>query len=492
MTKGGLLALLVVFLVGVAALWGVIFANDYEPQLGLDLQGGVSLILEPAPGQGEIDADVLDQTVEVIRNRVDGLGVAEPDIARQGDTVLVQLPGVADQAQAEDIVQETAILQFRRVLREVSPLEVDYDEVGPSCAELEERRLAGPPPADEEVVLCQPPPAVGDVDADEAAVPPEQWSKFLLGPVVVDGGNVEDASARVSETGLDWATTLTFDREGEALFREFTADLACEQGDLRRLAIVLDGRVESAPPVAPEVVCGQGIAGGGQISVATQQEAENLALVLRTGALPIQLDLEQSVAVSPTLGSESLAAGLQAGLIGLLLVAVYLVVLYRGMGVLAVVELGMFGVLVFGAIILLGATVGYTLTLAGIAGVIVSIGIAADSSIIYRERYREEIRRGRTIRTAAEHAFSSAFATNLTGNTVSLLAAVVLYFLAVGPIRGFAFALGLATLIDTLLFATFTRSLFGLVANTPKLARSPWMGLTPRTFLATPVAKASR
>ncbi|MFO8075190.1 MAG: protein translocase subunit SecD [Actinomycetota bacterium] len=496
MNKGGLLAILVVFLLAVAGLWTTILANDWEPQLGLDLQGGVSLTLEPAPGQGEIDLEVLDQTVEVIRARVDGLGVAEPEIARQGETVIVQLPGVADQAQAEDIVQETAILQFRRVLREIPPSDPDYDEVGPSCAEIEEERLAGPPPAEEEVVLCQPPEAqaglAGDAEEEQEASPPEEWTKLELGPVVVDGGSVEDASARVGETGLEWATTLDFDAEGEETFQEFTAELACEEGDRRRLAIVLDGLVESAPPVAPEVACGEGIAGGGQISVGSQQEAEDLALVLRAGALPIQLDLAQSLAVSPTLGAESLEAGLQAGLIGLVLVGGYLVVLYRGIGAAAVTELVMFGVIVAGALIVLGETIGFTLTLAGIAGIIVSIGIAADSSIIYRERYRDEIRKGRTIRTAAEHAFSSAFATNLTGNTVSFLAAAVLYVLAVGPVRGFAFTLGLATLVDTLLFATFTRSLFGWIANTPKLARARWMGLAAQTFVATPVAKVKR
>ncbi len=487
MSKGLLGGILGVFLAAVVVLWGVIWVNDWEPNLGLDLQGGVSLTLEPAPGQGEIDLEILDQTVEVIRSRVDGLGVAEPDIARQGETVLVQLPGVADQEQAEDIVQATAILQFRPVYREIPPADPDYEEVGPSCAELEEQRLEGPPPADEDVVLCQPPGEEALADDPEEDAPTDSWSKFELGPVAVDGGSVEDAGAALDQAGLGWATVLDFDSEGDEVFQEFTAELACNTGDTRRLAIVLDGLVESAPPVAQDVPCGQGIAGGGQISVADQEEAEDLALILRAGALPIQLDLEQSLAVSPTLGTDSLIAGLQAGAIGLALVALYLVVLYRGIGALAVAELLMFGILVLGAITVLGQAIGFTLTLAGVAGIIVSIGIAADSSIIYRERYRDEIRRGRTIRTAAEHAFSSAFRTNLTGNTVSFLAAVVLYILAVGPVRGFAFTLGLATLIDTLLFATFTRSLFGFVANSPKLAKAPWMGLRGGTFAAQPV-----
>jgi preprotein translocase subunit SecD len=487
MTKRGLTGVLLAFLLGVAVLWGAILVNGWGPNLGLDLQGGVSLTLEPTPGQGEIDEGILDQTVEVIRRRVDGLGVAEPEIARQGQNVIVQLPGVADQEQAEDVVGQTAALQFRRVLEEVVPGQPGYDDL-PACDDvLAQVRSDGPPPADEDVVLCQPP----NGDGDDFTAPADQWSKFRLGPVVVDGGSVEDARAVLDQTGFQWGTALDFDRAGEETFRQFTAELACEQGDLRRLAIILDGVVESAPPVAADVACGQGISGGGQISVGSQDEAEELALVLRSGALPIQFDFAQSQAVSPTLGSESLQAGLQAGLIGLVLVAGYLVVLYRGVGAVAVAELLMFGALVFGAIIVMGQTVGFTLTLAGIAGIIVSIGIAADSSIIYRERYRDEIRKGRTVRSAAEHAFSRAWRTNLTGNTVSFLAAVVLYVLAIGPVRGFAFTLGLSTLIDTFLFATFTRSVFGLTARSPKLARSTWMGLRADTFTAGPVTAAT-
>src|SRR5680860_8291 len=206
----------------------------------------------------------------------------------------------------------------------------------------------------------------------------------------------------------------------------------------------------------------------------------------RTGALPIELDLATVQSVSPTLGRGALDASLLAGAIGLVLVAAYLVALYRGIGFVAVLELAMFGVVTYGILILLGEFYGLTLTLAGIAGVIVSIGIAADSSIIYRERYRDELRAGRTVRSASDHAFTRSFGTNLTGNMVSFLAAVVLYFLAVGPVRGFAFTLGLSTLVDTLLLATFTRSLFGLVARSPRLARSRLVGM--RANVGTSVA----
>jgi preprotein translocase subunit SecD len=488
MGKRNLIVLLVVFLLAVGVMWGAIIALDLRPRLGLDLQGGTSLTMIPAPGQGVVDQEILDQTVAVIRQRVDGLGVAEPDIARQGETVLVQLPGVTDQEQAAEVIGRTAVLQFRRVLEIVPPGIEGYDELGDPCGTL----LEGPPPADVEVVLCERSFApVVEPGATPVELPTDQWTKYRLGPVALDGGGVSDARAEPDFTGLGFQVALSLDSEGAAQFAAVTGELACEpQGaPTRQMAIVLDSVVESAPTMSPEVICNQGITGGTAIITTGggRDSARDLALVLRTGALPIQLEFATVQSVSPTLGTASLRAGLQAGLIGLVFVALYLLALYRGMGLAAIAELAMFGVVTFGAIILLGELVGFTLTLAGIAGIIVSIGIAADSSIIYRERYRDEIKAGRTVRTAADHAFSKAFKTNLTGNTVSFLAAIVLYMLAVGPVRGFAFTLGLSTLIDTILFGTFTRSLFGLIARSPKLARSRLVGL--RADVVAPVVQ---
>lgn len=479
MSKRGLTAMLIVFLLAVGAMWGTIIALGWQPQLGLDLRGGVTITLIPAPNQGQIDEERLDQTVTVIRNRVDALGVAEPDIARQGQNIQIQLPGVADQQRAQEVIGRTAVLQFRPVLEIIPPGSPGYEEAGGSCDDI----LDGPPPADEEVVLCGQDPGLPAEDGEQETDVP--LTKYRLGSVEVSGDDVEDATAELEQTGLSWFVSLDFSRQGDQAFQELTGELACEQlgAPTRQLAIVLDGRVESAPEVAQDVQCGQGITGGGIITVGSEQEARDLAVVLRTGALPLQLDFAQSQSISPTLGRDSLIAGLQAGLIGLVLVALYMVALYRGLGVLAVLELAMFGVIVYGLIIVMGNTVGFTLTLAGIAGVIVSIGIAADSSIIYRERYRDERRAGRTVRSAAEHAFGKAFRTNLTGNTVSFMAAVVLWLLAIGPVRGFAFTLGLSTLIDTLLFATFTRAAFGLSARSPRIANARWSGL--RTITAT-------
>ncbi|MDP8978261.1 MAG: protein translocase subunit SecD [Actinomycetota bacterium] len=474
--KGSRLAVLVTCLAVVAGMWATILTLGWGPRLGLDLQGGVSLTLLPERGQGAVDQAVLDQTVEVIRQRIDALGVAEPEIARQGDTVIVQLPGVADREQAEDVIGRTARLAFRPVLAVIPPGSPAYRRAGPPCGEL----LQAQPPDDEPVVLCERGVAEAGAGDGVRELPPRRWNKLRLGPVALTGSGVTDARAAVDEAGLSWRVDLDLNARAAQGFAAVTGRLACFplNSPRRQLGIVLDNIVESAPPMAASVRCDEGITGGrATIETGGEEEARELALVLRTGALPISLEIEQSQGVSPTLGRSSLRAGLAAGFLGLALVAAYLMFLYRGIGLAAIAELAMFGLVTLGLVIVLGNTAGFTLTLAGIAGIIVSVGIAADSSIIYRERYRDEVRAGRTVRSAADHAYRRSFRTNLTGNTVSLLAAAVLYFLAVGPVRGFAFTLGLSTLIDTLLLATFTRSLFGLLANEPRLARSPLMGL---------------
>jgi len=482
--NGRLVVLLVASVAVVAGLWGYLLVAGVSPRLGLDLQGGVSLTLVPAPGQ-DIDLEVLDETVAVIRQRVDGLGVAEPEVARQGETVLVQLPGITDQETAEEVVGRTAQLQFRPVLEVLPPGAPGYDDA-PAC---DEPRTA-PPAGGEEVVVCEKPETLESTAESATAVPAGERLKFRLGPAAVSGDDVADAQAALDAFGNAYEVQLGLADQGEAAFAEITGQLACEPpgSPQRQLAIVLDGVVEYAPPMAPDIPCGQGIPGG-QAIIQTgggEDEADQLALVLRTGALPIELEFAQSQSVSPTLGRDSLQAGLVAGLIGLALVAAYLVFLYRGIGLAACLELVMFGLVTVGAVFLLSELAGFTLTLAGIAGLIVSIGLAADSSIIYRERYRDELRGGRTVRSAADKAYANAWQTTVTGNTVSLLAAVVLYALAVGPVRGFAFTLGLSTLIDALLFCTFTRGLFGLLARSPRAAKSRLMGL--RADVAAPGA----
>lgn len=463
-------------------VWMIAFRAT--PNLGLDLQGGISVILNPDMPEGEeLDDEVLDQTIEIIRSRVDALGVAEPEIARQGDDILVQLPGIEDRERAMEVIGRTAALTFRPVLEVYPPGSPEYEEEGPACDSPANLRPAEPIEDEEEAVLCgslQDDEGLAEQQTLEEGEQPRPF-KYRVGPAELGGEAIDDAFGAPEQTaggGVTnvWNTMLDLTGEGGREFARITGELACQRDQGHpgqgRLAIVLDDVVESAPTMAPQVRCGVGIAGGtAQISVGGDQEAaQDLALVLRTGALPITLEPGTAVTVSATLGEQSLEAGITAGLIGLALVALWLISFYRWLGVAAVAELVVFGITILGVITLLGEA-GFTLTLAGIAGIIVAIGIAADSSIIYRERIVDELEAGKSIRSAVVKAFGPAWRTNLTGNAVTLLAAGVLYVLAVGPVRGFAFTLGLATLLDLFILYFFTRPLIQLMGNTRLLMK---------------------
>lgn len=446
---------------------GLYLASGDGPQLGLDLRGGISAIYSPViEGERPEDFDeVLDETISVIRDRVDSLGVAEPEISRQGDDVLVQLPGLEDADRAQEIIGTTAELTFRRVEAIIDPVfDLDGWNQTPACEELD-------PLTDTEGGI-----ACGELDFD--AAPDALPLKYVLGPKELGGDAVEAARAELSG-GSQWVTSIDFDGPGGDTFARLTGELACarDAGGIDLMAIVLDGIVQSAPSMNPTVACGVGITGGsGSISVggSTQdeqiQEAQDLALVLKTGALPITLEPSTFETVSPTLGEASLQAGLLAGLIGMGLVAIYLIGFYRWMGVVGILGLAIFGIWIMSVITLLGE-VGFSLTLAGVAGIIVSIGITADSSILYFERVRDEVRQGKTVRTAVIRAFESAFRTNLAGNTVTFAAAVILYFLAVGPVRGFALTLGIATLLDLLILWMFSRAAVRLMGQRKMITR---------------------
>lgn len=466
MNKAKLVVSLVTALLVVAGTAGYLISGA-RPSLGLDLQGGISAIYTPAIAEGreppENFDEVIDETISIIRSRVDSLGVAEPEISRQGDDVLVQLPGLDDPQRAQELIGTTAKLTFREV-EEILP--ADAPE-GPDCLAGERPELGD----DEGGIVCG--SSDGEETDDAGLAGPV---KYRVGPAQLSGDRIEDAIPVLS--GNSWSVSLDLDRQGADAFAATTADLACQrdQGQPGLLAIVLDDVVESAPAMNPQVPCGTGITGGSaQITVGgdleeSEQEARDLAIVLRTGALPITLEPSTFETVSATLGEESLQNGLTAGLIGLALVAVYLLFFYRMLGAVAIGGLAIFGVLIVGIITGLGE-VGFSLTLAGIAGIVVSIGITADSSIIFFERLRDEVRLGKTVRTAANKAFQSAFRTNLTGNTSTLAAAVILYMLAVGPVRGFALMLGIATILDILIMYFYTRPAVGLLAGTRRIDR---------------------
>jgi preprotein translocase subunit SecD len=474
----------------VVLLGGIYLGMGARPQLGLDLQGGISAVYTPQLPEGqdpdEIEdfEEILDETIEVIRTRVDSLGVAEPDISRQGSNVLVQLPGVQDSQRLQELIGQTAQLTFRPVVEIYEPGTEEYDEAGPDCdAPVDELpELAD----DEEAVVCG---AGDEIEGQETDDPP----KYRVGPAALTGSGIDDAFPAIDQSGgQGFNVSLSLDRQGAQDFAGITGDLACErdEGGLGLLAIVLDGRVESAPSMNPDVRCSEGIRGG-QASITVgagtqqeqQQEAEDLALVLRTGALPISLEAATFSEVSPTLGTESLQSGILAGLIGLFFVSLWLIGFYRWLGVVAVAEVAIYGILIVSLISLMGE-LGFALTLAGVAGIIVSVGITADSAIIFFERIRDEVNLGKTVRTAVVKAHHSAWRTNLAGNTVTLAAAVILYFLAVGPVRGFALMLGISSVLDLMIMWFFARPTVMLMGNTRFVTR--------KTLRASRPARATR
>lgn len=466
------LTLLVVF-----AGAGTLLALGAQPNLGLDLQGGISAVYTPQLLEGAEEPEdfeaIIDETIEVIRARVDSLGVAEPDISRQSTDVVVQLPGIADADRIQEIIGRTAQLTFRAVIREIPPGDPDYAE-GPDCsAPIDERPVL---PDGESGILCGNPvdPLLPDPETGEMLP-----IKYEVEPAALTGSQLDNAAPQV-EPGGGFNVGVSFDSAGGETFAEISSERACARDEGREggLAIVLDQVVESSLVMNPDVPCGVGIRGG-QATISTgqglppreqEEEARDLALVLQTGALPISLELSTWETVSPTLGTESLRSGLLAGGIGLLLVGAWLIFFYRWLGVVALAGLTLFGIVTWSVIAALGY-VGFALTLAGVAGLIVSIGITADSSIIYFERIRDEVNLGKTVRSATKRAFTSAFRTNLAGNTVTLAAALILYFLAIGPVRGFALMLGMATVLDIVLMYLFTRPVVGLMANTKLMTR---------------------
>jgi preprotein translocase subunit SecD len=518
-------------------------ATGTTPLLGLDLQGGFSVVLE-APE--DVAPDVLEKAVEIMRRRIEALGnVQEPEISVLGSNQIeVQLPGVTDRDRALAAVGRTGQLEFRPVLTvgpiaglspvftsfgTAAPVELDPDEDSPiidfstttvpggsdgestttiatdgttstTIADTTTTTIFDPK---EGVILpggltwCDEDDSPGCVDplTGLSVDPAPTQEAFLatdfatgggiiyyLGPAAVIGSDLDGASAQFQGGGGgghlggavtgEWVVVLDFSGEGGDKFADTTKLLASYPiGDPRRqFAIVLDGTVQSAPQVANTVDPAVGITGGSAVITLGQSddqegEAQELSIVLRYGSLPVAFEQASVQSVSATLGSDSLRAGLIAGFGGLALVAVGMILYYRVLGLVNVIGLTVFGSLLTVVYSVLGAWQGATLTLAGVAGVIVSVGITSDSYIVYFERIKEEVHKGRSMRSAIDHGFRRSIRTILTADTVSFFAAVLLFFLAVGSVKGFALALGIATVLDVLVAIFFTKPAVSLVAR---------------------------
>lgn len=460
------LALVVAF----GGLGAVLFAGA-SPRLGLDLEGGTSVILTAASEEG-VEPDVLEQTAEIIRRRIDALGVAEPEVSVAGtNNILVQLPGVEDEEKALQLIGSTAQLTFRQV----------EAVIGPEVPAKKRPRVTpeeGQEVNDEEVVY--PSGIEGETD-----------TLYRLKPAALTGDAITRAEATPpGTTGGGWSVSLRMNRDGAERWQKFTSRLAClrDRGDRVRsqVAIVLDGVVESAAGMkdpaeaGPDegVECGKGIAGGEtSIESENQTEAKNLALVLRTGALPLTLEQSEVNKVSPTLGRDSLEAGVAAGALGLALVMIYMVLYYRGLGLVVWLGLAVFSATLFAFLSLLGETAGLSLSLAGVAGIIVSIGVTADSYIVAFERLKDEVRSGKSLRAAVDRGMARAFRTILVADFVTGSAAAILFWLAVGPVKGFALTLGISTLIDIFVAFFFTRSATRLLVDRKLFAEGRFLGM---------------
>jgi len=495
MSRRSLVSLLLIVAVA-AGLLAASLAVGNRPLLGLDLKGGVEVVLVPVDDPArplDITEGDLDTAVDIIRDRIDGLGVAEPDVTRQGGRVVVQLPGISDQQRAIDVVGQTAELRFRPVCAELlaEPLSLDGPEVELAPAELpspelDERGLALCP-VDVDYNALETSPSAED-ELDRFVVLPERnrdgevVRRLLLGPSTLTGAGLSGAD---SSFRGQFAVDATFkggdggaDEFDEIAVECFSGTAYCPPSaeGRGRVAIVVDGNVQSAPLVNAADFDGQ-VAITGNFS---EQEADDLALVLRYGALPIEFQDptdpqsdSTSRAVSATIGGDSLRAGVIAGIVGLALVFLYMVGMYRLLGLVAMLSLGVSATLLWVIVAWLGETQDLALTLAGVTGLIVSIGVSLDSNVVYFEHLKEDVATGRTLRSSLELSFPAAFRTIFWANFASLIAAVILYWLSAGSVRGFALMLGLASVLDLVATYFFLRPCALLMSRSSSLMAHP-------------------
>lgn len=537
----------ILLIVGGVLVGNLVAGNN--PSLGLDLQGGVSVTQEPV---GEFNTESLDLAVERIRERVDSLGVAEPEIIRQGNAIVVNLPGVDNQDDALRLVQVTGAVLLRPVLQAIpissqnaGSVPSGSDPSVPSSASTPSSATDAPaPPATEAVsattaapgpsralpasATTTPPPAplgaapttgvpvseapatdppstdVPGTDAPTDSSQPDSSPGTLpggdpadptatvyvqntdgselyqLGPAFATGEVFkDDAAADIINGGWGVRVSLKGGAEGAGLWNIGATSCfsASPQCPTKRMAIVLDGVVQSAPTVnQPQFSGGVDITGN-----FSESEAKDLARVLKSGALPVRLEVQAVQTVSATLGEDSLRAAVIAGLIGIALVLLFMILYYRSLALVVVAGLAVSGAIQWNIISLLSKTNGLALSLSGIAGIIVSIGVTIDSYVVFFEKLKDEVKAGRSLKNSAERGFRSAWRTIIAADTVSLLGAFTLWYLTVGSVRGFAFFLGLSTLCDIVVAWFFTRPTMLLLARSGRFERRGAFGIASTT-----------
>jgi preprotein translocase subunit SecD len=516
-------------------LFGLTLLARNAPVLGLDLQGGVSVVLAPK-NPDEVPEGALDQSIEIIRNRVDALGVAEPEITRQGDNILVQIPGVEDQERALELVGTTAELRFRPVLRELRAEGTTLEDLGidpnttlptttsttpptttadpnattttadpnattTTTAAPESTTTTVPQTAEErraeleaQIGLDIPTTSSDEDTADAIVVLPEydrdtgeQIARYQLGPAPLKDpsnpaagyivGTAVDSAEAVYQNGWKVSVNLKDGDQGANQINDLA--VSCRSGDPTvcpggKLGITLDGEVQFAGIISSTATPPFGE--GGELLIEGnygQDDAKDIALALRYGSLPVELEAQSTQTVSATLGNDAKNAGIVAGIVGLVLVAIYVLLYYRLLGAVALASLLLSAGLLWVVIAYLGETRGLALTLAGITGLIVSIGVSLDSNIVYFEHMKEDIHNGRTPRSASERSFKGALSTVIKADVASLIGAGALYFLTVGAVRGFAFYLGLAMILDLAATYFFLGPAVQLIARRSAFSEHP-------------------
>lgn len=512
--KRGLVALavLTIALAGILIYGVTTDRTGWDPKLALDLEGGTQMVLSPelqeAQDGQEISQEQLDQAVEIIRQRVDGTGVSEAEISTQsGSNIVVSMPGVPS-SETRDLIQTSAQMAFRPVITtsegaptpedQRTPIE-DIPEPDAEPTDSSDPNWVTPELVKEfEALDCsaqrpQDERKAQDPEKAVVACDPANNAKYILGPLEIPGTDIDDASygTATNQQGMStgqYAVNLQFNSEGTQTFKELSERLyqigQSQQGDPRsQFAILLDGTVISAPSM--NAVINDGSA---QITGSfTEEDAQFLSEQLKYGALPVSFSIESEQQISATLGNNQLRMGIIAGLVGLVLVCVYSMFQYRWLGLVTISSLLVAGLITYFAITLLGWSANYRLSLAGVAGLIVAIGQTADSFIVYFERIRDEIRAGRSIPAAVDHGWKRARQTVLAAKAVNLLAAVVLYFVAVGNVRGFAFTLGLTAIADLLVVFLFTHPIMVLLTRTKYFGEGAKnSGLDPEALDAVP------
>lgn len=476
--------------------------SSWTPELALDLQGGTQIILS---AQTETGADPtqeqLDQAADIIRQRVDASGVGESDIATEGGrNIVVQIPGKADE-ETRQRIEASAKLELRPVLfatYDASPQYIGEDGLAtpyPSPDPTLESTPATPPENGSDPSWLTPmlqaeflafdcaDPAHEQRSAPSAepliACDPTGQVKYVLGPVELDGGMIDDAQSGMEQQTGRWVVNLRFDNAGTKAFADVSQRIIGLESPRNQFAFVLDGAVISAPVM-------QGVIMDGRPSISgtfDQESATTLADQLRYGALPLDFTVESSQTVTATLGAQQLQIGLITGLIGLGLVAIFSLLSYRALGFVIMASIAVMGVLTYIIVCILAWRMGFRLSLAGVAGLIVSIGFTADSFIVYFERIRDELRDGKSIIAAVEDGWDRAKRTIYISKSINILAAVVLYILADATVKGFAFTLGLTTLIDVFIFVIFTHPVMQILARTRFFGDGhPLSGMDPQSL----------